>query len=255
MPAPAPADAVVPFRFVPNQINQGGRLGVAISAPSAVLVDQLDLPEGRGIVIESVAEDSAAAAAGLKANDIVLEFAGKEVTSDPAAFIELVRSAAADEELEAVVLRKGRKETVSGIKLPEAQEQDQLFQFQVVPNGQFQGIRVMPIPGIPGGAGIPAFPGGAVIPGLPAAPAAPALPGDGGSERSMIQFTNNNFTAEYGKDDLTIRLEGTAADGKNTVTSVHITDGDTELKTDNLEDVPEKYQPQIEKILSGIIVN
>src|SRR5262245_49934157 len=51
-----------------------GRLGIEAVAPNEVLVDQLDLPAKKGLVIEKVVADSAAAKAGLKKNDILLEF-------------------------------------------------------------------------------------------------------------------------------------------------------------------------------------
>src|SRR5207244_13124744 len=53
------------------------RLGIHVDKPSATLTDQLDLPKGQGLVIAQVVTDSAAAKAGLKANDILLEVDGK----------------------------------------------------------------------------------------------------------------------------------------------------------------------------------
>src|SRR5262249_45076727 len=97
-----------------------GRLGVRVEKPSAAMADQLDLPKGQGMVVVDVVKESAAAKAGLKANDILLELDGKAVPSDSAEFSKQVRAIKADEDVSAVVLRKGRKETVKGIKLPEA---------------------------------------------------------------------------------------------------------------------------------------
>ena len=97
-----------------------GRLGVRVAAPSPILAAQLDLPRGEGAVIEQVMPDSAAARAGLKANDVLLELAGKAVPADPARLVRLVAGLPADKKIDAVVMRKGKKETIKGLTLSEA---------------------------------------------------------------------------------------------------------------------------------------
>jgi S1-C subfamily serine protease len=62
---------------------------------------------------------SAAAAAGLKPHDILLEFAGKPVPADGPAFVKMVQEVKPGTPVEATVLRKGRKETIKGLTLPE----------------------------------------------------------------------------------------------------------------------------------------
>ena len=104
------------------------------------MADQLDLPKDQGIVIAGVSDDSPAAKAGLKANDVLLELAGKPVPADVGALIKQVREIKADDEVSAVVLRKGRKETVKGLSLPEAKKQPAL-----------PGLR---LPNLPGGRGV-----------------------------------------------------------------------------------------------------
>jgi exonuclease VII small subunit len=95
------------------------RLGVGVEKPSPTLVEQLDLPKEGGLVIASVRNESPAAKAGLKTNDILVQFAGKDVPADPARFQEVVAGLNASEKYDAVVIRKGKKETVKGIELPE----------------------------------------------------------------------------------------------------------------------------------------
>lgn len=97
-----------------------GRLGARVEKPSAALVDQLDLPKDRGVVVVDVVKDSPAAKAGMKVNDVILEIADHAVPSDSAAFMKIIGSIKADDEVNAVVLRKGRKERIQGIKLSEA---------------------------------------------------------------------------------------------------------------------------------------
>jgi len=96
-----------------------GRLGVRVEQPSSVLVDQLDLPRGQGLVIASVEPDSPAAKAGLKPHDVLLEFDGKPVPNNAVAFAEVIREVKADKKVTVVVKRKGRSETIKDVALPE----------------------------------------------------------------------------------------------------------------------------------------
>jgi C-terminal processing protease CtpA/Prc len=106
----------------------GGRLGVQVQKPGSVLADQLDLPKDQGLVIEQVVVDSAAAKAGLKAHDVLLEFNGKPVPNDPAKFIKMVEEVKANAPVDAVVLRKGKKETIKGTSLAETKaRQEEVF--------------------------------------------------------------------------------------------------------------------------------
>jgi beta-lactamase regulating signal transducer with metallopeptidase domain len=94
------------------------RLGIRVKRPSVDLADQLDLPHEQGLVIVEVVKDSAAAEAGMIANDILLELAGKAVASNPGSFAKSVDELKAGEEVAAVVLRKGHK-VKHAIKVPE----------------------------------------------------------------------------------------------------------------------------------------
>jgi hypothetical protein len=96
------------------------RLGVRLDRPSAAMADQLNLGEDRGLVIVDVVDGSSAEKAGFKANDILVEFAGKSVSSNAGEFTRQIRELKSDEAVDAVVLRKGRKERIRGIKLAEA---------------------------------------------------------------------------------------------------------------------------------------
>jgi C-terminal processing protease CtpA/Prc len=124
----------------PGYHPQEGRLGVRVQKPSATLAEQLDLPKGQGLVIEQVTADSAASKAGLKPHDILLEIGGKAVPDNPAELSNKVLSdIKADTKVNVVVLRKGKKETIKGLNLPEAPAQQ--------PGNAFGG---------------PAFPGGGI---------------------------------------------------------------------------------------------
>ena len=105
---------------LPGSSPQDVRLGVVVEKPSDTLAEQLELPKDQGLVIRDVMADSAAAKAGLKAHDILLELDGKAVSSNPEEFRKQVEGIKADTPVDAVVLRKGKKETVKGLSLPEA---------------------------------------------------------------------------------------------------------------------------------------
>ncbi len=108
------------FNFGNARLNAAQpRFGVSLEKPSAVLAEQLDLKPNAGIVIVDVLRGTPAEKAGLKKNDILLQWAGKDLPADVEAFQTLIAGAKSGEKFEAVVLRKGKKETVKGIELPE----------------------------------------------------------------------------------------------------------------------------------------
>src|SRR6266545_830111 len=142
--------------FAPDQNNN--RLGAGLNKPSDVLVEQLDLPRGQGLVLGEVRPGSAAAKAGLKANDILLELGGKAVPNEVGNFVKALNQFKTGEKVDAVVLRKGKKETVKGVTLPDPPRD--------VPNQiQFQFPGAIPGAPMPGGLPGGAFPGGG-IPGF-----------------------------------------------------------------------------------------
>ena len=98
------------------------RLGVQLERISPVLTEQLGLEPGTGLVIVDVMRGLPAEKAGLKKNDIVLEWAGKKTPTDVEAFQTMIAGAKAGEKVEAVVMRKGKKETIKDIELPVAAE-------------------------------------------------------------------------------------------------------------------------------------
>jgi hypothetical protein len=96
----------------------GVRFGVAVARMPEALAEQLDLPKETGLLVADVAKGSPAEKAGLKRNDVIVKFAGQDVAADERRFIATVTAAKPGEKHELVVLRKGKKETVS-VELPE----------------------------------------------------------------------------------------------------------------------------------------
>jgi membrane-associated protease RseP (regulator of RpoE activity) len=216
--------------------NSGGRLGVRVSAPSPVLAEQLDLPAGSGLVIDEVMPDSAAAKAGLKPHDILVQLDGKDVTSNPAELQKNVDGLKADAAVEAVVLRKGKKETVKGIKVAE-KEAANPFGPNFVPPPP---LGVAPLP-IIRGAGI----GGRLQPGAIAWPVAGAANG----VMTSVFRTDDRFTTRHQEGTLVITVTGTVADGKAKVSEIAVQDGATSSKHDSMDKVPEQYRDKVKNLI------
>ncbi len=128
-----------PFGGLPGQRAQAPpRLGVRVEKVPAVLVEQLDLPKDGGLVVVEVLPGTPAEKAGLKANDIILKLGDADVPTDPAAFTALVGKLKGGEKLDAVIVRKGKKETIKGIELADDKRpgrigaaQNERVQFQI----------------------------------------------------------------------------------------------------------------------------
>jgi C-terminal processing protease CtpA/Prc len=107
---------VTPGRFFPQQ----PRLGVLVDPPGEAMAEQLGLEKGKGVVVTDVLPDSAAAKAGLKKYDVLVEFNGKPVPASREGFAALVQEAKGKTPVEVEVIRKGKKETIKDVTLPEA---------------------------------------------------------------------------------------------------------------------------------------
>src|SRR5262245_2726629 len=135
-------------------LNQNhARLGAVIEKPSPAMVDQLDLPKDQGVVIGDVTPDSAAAKAGLKPHDVLLELGGKAVSNGPTEFRKQLNEIKANTPVDAVVLRKGKKESVKGINLPEAKPDQPGFPgfgggIEIGPGIELN-VKPIPVPPVP----------------------------------------------------------------------------------------------------------
>jgi hypothetical protein len=253
-------------RALPSTLNLGyrfdPRLGASLSKPGATLVDQLDLPEGQGQVVDAFRAGSPAAVAGLRVHDILLELDGKPVSSEPTEFATQLAAIPADKTVEAVVLRRGKRETLKGLRLPEVKEAR-----PPVPN---------PLPGA-NGIGVPprmpsglgrGFGGAAQGLGVPrVAPGeSPTRPRTGGGN-PVILFnadrstagnagvltttfrTGDRFTSRHEEGSLVITLTGKLERGKARVGEIQVQDGRETNKYDALDNVPEAYRDKARHLL------
>jgi S1-C subfamily serine protease len=94
------------------------RLGVIFEKPPAILAEHLNLPADVGVVVVEVLPGSVAEKAGLRVNDVVVKLGGQDAPSELSQFQQLVAELKGGEKIEAVLYRKGKKETLGGIQLP-----------------------------------------------------------------------------------------------------------------------------------------
>jgi hypothetical protein len=240
--------------FVGMVPNREGRLGVRVATPSATLTEQLDLPKGQGLVVEDVQAESAAAKAGIKSNDILLELAGKAVPANPRDFVKQLEDIKADAKVDAVVLRKGKRETIKDLTLPEAKAANEppffnglppkgAFPGGIAPGGAQGGF--LPGGGLPGGGNAPggAFPGGGLQP--------PAAFGGAGGHHVMTTVfrTDNRFTTRHQEGTLVITVNGTVADGKAHLSGIQVQDGRESHKYESVDKVPEQYRDKVKNLV------
>ncbi len=213
---------------------QQGRLGISADKPGAALVEHLGLAKDSGLLITDVKKNSAAEKAGFKANDIILAFAGKDVPNDVVKFIELLNGVSSDKEVDATVLRKGKKETISGIKL--AEKVDRVKMAADAEKHAAAGEHYK-----------------AVV----EAHAAKEAKGEGNkSEKKAnktvsVSINNDEFKATEKDGESTLVVTGTMENKKVTVTNVSIDEPGFSAKYSSLDKVPSKYKARVEKLISN----
>lgn len=104
-------------RMVMEQlINSGkverGHLGVGIQPVTPEIAAKLSLPETRGVVVENVVPDSAAARAGIRQGDVILAFSGQPVT-DGNTLRNQVAATRPGTQADLTVLRDGREQKIT----------------------------------------------------------------------------------------------------------------------------------------------
>ena len=93
-----------------GEAGSRGRLGVEVRDMDEDLAEYFDAKDGKGALILSVSDESAAAAAGLKPGDVVVELGGAAVNS-VSELQSAVRKAGGEGKTELVYLRHGKKKS------------------------------------------------------------------------------------------------------------------------------------------------
>jgi len=223
--------------FLPAQVDPrlgafgaNGRLGVKIERLPIAVADEAAVAPGRGVMISEVVRGSVAEKAGLKANDVVIEFAGRPVTDDTSAFVDMVLSAKADEKIAIVVMRKGQKETIQ-VELP----------------APLPGRRPIATVGrVPGPQLVPMAPR-ARVEGLPQA--SPILPAGATKQSLSVRIVNGDFTITAERDGITVVVDGSVEGGKGVPSKIQVTDGAKKVEAKSVDKLPAEYRDRVQKIL------
>ncbi len=220
--------------------------GMVLEPAVESLLDQLDLPAGKGMVIASVDDDSAAAKAGLKKNDLLVKVNEQAVPADARELLKALGKS--DAALELVIVRKGKEQTLKAIKLPEAAMATRA-------NGFGPNIVPLPPPPLPP-IGIPVQPN----PGFPGLVPLPP-PGFAGDQvKAQMQFNNNGakvtlnrdgdkVSADYVKDKVQFSLRGTKEANRAKIEEINVKNGDETKKYTKVEDVPETHRDAVNQVV------
>lgn len=204
-----------------------GRLGIIAEKPTLALVEQLDLPRDHGLVVTEVRKNSAAEKSGFRPSDIVLVFAGKQVPNDTLKFIELLDDVPSDKDVECVILRKGKKEVLGGIKLADKVEpkegEKSVFRIRAGKDGEE-----------------------ALVTKIPS-----NMTEKKTNKSVSVNVQDDQFKATEKEGDLTITVNGTVENKKVTVTGVAIEEPGFSGKYSSLDKVPSKYRGRVEKLISN----
>lgn len=196
------------------RIPTASRLGVILGRVSPVLRDHLELPAEQGLAILRVIPGSGAAAAGLQAQDILVEFDGKPVSSVVTTFQQVVAEAKPSAEVGVAVIREGKRESIKGVKLSD----------------------ILPPPIIQNGA--PGF--GRIQLQL------------NGGESVRVSFGDESFTISYATPEVQATVKGTREKGQAVATDISIRDVAGNHTARSVEEVPERYRLMVERLMQRV---
>lgn len=108
---PDEAEGSDELRALLGQAPGGGYLGVGIQEVTPEAVKELGLKEERGVLIQEVRENSAAARAGLKPKDVIVSFNGDRIEG-LTQFTRLLRETPAGRPITLGIIREGRHQDI-----------------------------------------------------------------------------------------------------------------------------------------------
>jgi len=207
---------------IPNRPT-GGRFGIMIEAVPDVVREQVEIPANAGQVVREVTRGSIAEKVGMKVNDIVIEFGGKPAPADTQEFVQMVLDFKADVETTAVVIRKGKKETIKGIKLPEVKAQapqlQQNIDAAVIGDVEKLLQQIVEV------------------------------------ESRPIELADDlvsEFTVQSNQNGVQISITGSRAGKEKQIKSITIKEGDTSVEFASVDKLPEKYREVVQKLLKNV---
>lgn len=108
---PVPNDSRAPRVFL-QSITEGGYLGIQMQEVTGENFARFGLREVRGVAVEKVSENSPAAQAGLRANDVIVRINGEEITG-ARKLTRLISEIAPDHQVRLTILRGGSEREIT----------------------------------------------------------------------------------------------------------------------------------------------
>lgn len=114
--------------------SKQGWLGVSIQDMTAKLAKSMDMKVQEGALVTDVTDDSPADSAGMKDEDVIVEFNGKKIENSNA-LIDAVRNAAPGTKAKIVVMRKDEKKSLTATlsKAPKSKSYSYSYSMPPVP--------------------------------------------------------------------------------------------------------------------------
>lgn len=208
-----------------------GRLGVRLDRVPEAAAEQLKLPAGRGVLAAEVVPDTPADKAGVKANDVIIEFAGQPVTDDPAAFVTQVQRARGGVKLDMTVVRGGQQEVIRGVVLAA----------DVAPGRARLFAEAAPIVGADGRP---------LVEGLKAGPP------DRNARKSgvTVEVRDGNATVSGEEDGVRFRITGTVGPDGLVPSRIEVTDNGRTVEAESVDGLPAEYRDRARQLLGRVRV-
>ncbi len=128
-------------RMMMMGFSKGAWLGVYLQPLTEQLYDYFRVEDGKGVLISEVVKDSPADKAGLKAGDVIIAVGDEEIEEQDDV-VEEIREREEGDEVDIVVVRKGRKKTLTAELSARATDMPQEF-FMMKPGMEKQHKEMM----------------------------------------------------------------------------------------------------------------
>jgi hypothetical protein len=231
-PAFPPQLLEMAFPPLPGARGGNGRLGVRVERLAPGVAEDQNVPAGRGVLASEVLPNSPAAKAGVKANDVIVEFGGQVVTDDPSAFVAQVQRARAGAPHDLTVIRDGKREAVRGVVLPAADGG--------VLNGRDKLFRELaPIVGPDG---------------RPLVDAVRERPRDGAAKSSGVTVEVSDAGATVTADENGVRFHIVGPVGASGLvpTKIEVTENGRTVSAESVDGLPEQYRERARQLLGRV---
>lgn len=217
---------------------RGSRLGIRVEDLTAAAAERMNVPGRRGVLAAEIVPGSPAEKAGLKANDVILEFEGKAVT-DPTEFVRTVQIRKPGEKVDLVYARDGKKVEAKGIVLAEVDNRrGGVLEVPALDPA------ILPRPGfVP-----PAL-------DLPGGRLAPERGREGKSRSVSVRIQNDAVTVDAEEDGVKFAIEGKVDGEKVAVSKITVTKkGEKPVEAESIEKLPAEFRDTAKSILENVKV-